>query len=482
MKTMYSETKKAFGAGGMKLVKKMDKKLGLSEIIRPLKSKGMKLDKIVNAVLSEWATGTESILHTTKEIKNNDVLLEEWEIEEKNIRPKTFYRALKILGKNSDKIFKALFESVNEEFHLNMKTVISDWTTSFFHGNKCDMAEHGYSKDNEPGKQQVKIGVAMFGECQVPFHHSVVKGSTHDSPHFKEDYEKYKDRVPKNAIIIFDKGGNSKEIRKKIKDNEHDYLTAVKNTRSIKEKLKKIDPGKNMRKVATHDSGEEICARAEKNGDEFLYYFFDEKRANRERKKRERKLEKKLEEKRKLEKLAQKKGWKHVQGKLSKTKTKTKKLNEVVVKTKVTVQKRLLKKTDEELKEEIVDDEKDLDGKFVLRSSKKIDPKKALDYYRKKNKIEKLISDLKSVLMLRPFRVWNELEVLGAVLLKIICVLFVSLIQIEFKELKGKRRKTVVSIIQKLTVVVGFGKNDEMITQEYVNISPLLAKILELPT
>ena len=183
-----------------------------------------------------------------------------------------------------------------------------------------------------------------------------------------------------------------------------------------------------------------------------------------------------LKEKEKLTKKMQEKGPKALIKK--KRKKVTKELNDVVITTEVVIQKRLNKKTDEEIIAELEAD-KDLDGFFALESSRNLKPKNALRLYRRKDKIEKLISDLKNVHKIRPFRVWTNDAIKGAMLICMIATLFIGLLQQAMCCLR-RTKKTVVDRLRRLTRVIKFDDFGNIIWKEFANLTPFLRKFLGL--
>jgi len=64
-----------------------------------------------------------------------------------------------------------------------------------------------------------------------------------------------------------------------------------------------------------------------------------------------------------------------------------------------------------------------------------------------------MFSDIKSALRLHPLRVWNDDRVRGLILLKVICLLLLSLLQMEQQELRNIAKSPIVLMLKSLTVV-----------------------------
>jgi len=252
-----NETINTLLAGGAELTKKMDNLLGFSDIIQSLniKKKGLALEKIALSLISARIDQPDSVWNSVEHLKNMSSAPQVFNINSKEIKQKTFYRGLVLLGKNFEKIYPLLMEPVNKHFKLDMNNVFIDWTSSYFNGNKCSLAKHGFSKDHRPDKRQVKIGLAMTaGKC-IPFHISLEEGNLVDMKHFKKDYSAFKKKLPKNTLMVFDKGAKSKGNCKMICDNGNDYLSAIRDAAELREKINQVDKD-SMMELFSYENGD----------------------------------------------------------------------------------------------------------------------------------------------------------------------------------------------------------------------------------
>jgi len=473
-----NESINTLNAGGTELTKKMDNQLGLSNIIKSLeiKRKGLALDKIALSLVSARIDNPDSVLKSVEYIREVSSATLEFDICSEEIHVRTFYRGLELLGKNAEKIYPRLIDEVHEKFGLDLSYIFMDWTSSFFTGDACKLAKKGFSRDHRPDKRQVKIGLAMTAGKGIPFHFSIEDGNLVDMKQFRKDYLAIESKLPMNALVTFDKGAKSKGNCELIRESGRDYLTAIKDTTELREKIRRIDKD-SMVELFSYKSGEKVFATWEKCGEVYEFIYFDERKAKGEAEKREGKVRKALGEKEALAEKIRKKGAKALR-RLTKRKKVTKDLNEVIVTTEVTIQKRLTEKSDDELRVELEKD-KDLDGFFALESSRRLKPKSALRLYRRKDRIEKLISDLKNVHMIRPFRVWTDDAVKGAALICMIATLFVGLLQ-QSMGLCGKTKKTVLGCLRRLTLVAIFDNFGRLISKKFANVTKFLAKFLRL--
>ncbi|MBP1908186.1 transposase [Methanolobus bombayensis] len=94
-----------------------------------------------------------------------------------------------------------------------------------------------------------------------------------------------------------------------------------------------------------------------------------------------------------------------------------------------------------------------------MRSSKNLTLKEALQTYRKKDSIEKIMHSLKNEIEIKPLRVRTDASIYGAVIIGFIAQLFISLMRYEFDELKHMSTKFIKNSLLNLTVTVDFMKS-----------------------
>lgn len=472
-KCIGGDSIKAFRTGGLKLFQHFDERLCISEIVKPYKRKGVRLDGIVKTLVSSLSIEPASVKQTVEQANENCLLTKANE----GLVLKTAYRALGVLGKNTHEIYAQIFARVKQGYKIDMSTVYSDTTSAFFNGESCPLAKKGFSKDHRPDKPQISISLVVTGEFSVPIMHSVAEGNKHDSKHFAEDFAVVCSRVPAGTLFVFDKGTDSKENREMMTKSGNHFLTAAKIHEPMKREMRKHS--KCLTAILEHKNGDKVLA-AEWEGDG-LYHtlYLDERRKKSDAKKREEKIAKAEAQWNGLNEVLKKKGAKGLQRKLHVRKRKSFAAQDYVVSESISVQQRLVPK---KLMLENLRKDEDLDGMFVLVSDKKMSAKKNLRTYRKKATIEKMFSDMKSALRLRPIRVWKDDEVKGLVLLKVICALLLSLLQLERSELRECTKPTIIMMLKSLTVVMKVAKNGAKTVLGYDCRHEILAKTFSLKT
>jgi len=137
------------------------------------------------------------------------------EVEEKERIAKRevmkFYRALDHLLGMKKKIENHLYGQFRDLFNMEVDLVFYDLTSSYFEGEGPEgLACLGYSRDHEPGKSQVVIGLIMCNG--LPIGHEVFEGNRVDKKTVKEILAKLKNQFKiKRCIFVGDRGLVSKE-------------------------------------------------------------------------------------------------------------------------------------------------------------------------------------------------------------------------------------------------------------------------------
>jgi len=131
-----------------------------------------------------------------------------------------FYRAMDYLFKMKEEIENHTYHLVRDLFHLKVDLIFYDLTSSYFEGEGPeDLAKKGYSRDHEPGKNQIVVGILMCNG--MPIGHEVFEGSRVDKKTVKDISEKIKNQFKINrCIFIGDRGLISRENLKELEDEK----------------------------------------------------------------------------------------------------------------------------------------------------------------------------------------------------------------------------------------------------------------------
>jgi transposase len=144
-----------------------------------------------------------------------------------------FYRAMDYLFKLKEEIENHIYHLVRDLFHLEVDLIFYDLTSSYFEGEgPGDFAKEGYSRDHEPGKNQIVIGILLCNG--MPIGHEVFEGSRVDKKTVKEISAKIKNQFKINrCIFVGDRGLISRENLKELEDEKRvESILALKRRRN----------------------------------------------------------------------------------------------------------------------------------------------------------------------------------------------------------------------------------------------------------
>lgn len=149
-------------------------------------------------------------------------------IPAKKLNPQVLSEVLdKLTTKAIFNIHRDLNKVMKVKFNLDVSSVIYDITSTYFEGQKCILAEFGYSRDHRGDKKQIVIGIVISLDKGIPVYHFVKPGNTADVSTQIETNNNLSMLGVKNASIVHDRGMVSKlniRLSDKIKYN---YITAL---------------------------------------------------------------------------------------------------------------------------------------------------------------------------------------------------------------------------------------------------------------
>jgi transposase len=94
------------------------------------------------------------------------------------------------------------------------------------------------------------------------------------------------------------------------------------------------------------------------------------------------------------------------------------------------------------------------EGFFCLTSSENLTLKDAVNLYREKDSIEKIMHSLKNEICIKPLRVWTTKSIYGAILIGYLAQLIISLIRYDNPNLKKLSTKSIKISLMNLTVTI----------------------------
>lgn len=349
---------------------------------------------------------------------------------------RTLNRTLERLGEKCQFILER-YQQWAKKNNLIDKTQNVDFSSSYFEGNNCQLAEYGYSRDHQPGKPQLTYGISV-GANRIPTALTIQKGNVNDRKHMKKMLKLCSKILAPESLLVFDCGGNTKKNKQTIRKLGFNYLTM---------RGKKLGPyreaisffRKAHREQVESNGRIYLCAKRARDN-EFQYILFSQSLADDQLAKKERKfqrelkkgtaLEKKVRAGKELGRYVYEKGWIVAEGKL---------------------QKALGKVTNPYFT--------GIEGFFILESSLDLETPEVLRLYRDKDKAEKFIRDLKEGAEMRPIRHWSVNAVIGYILLVFLTNALANLTVFLSKNSLVKNLKILKKYLNNLTVTVLYPKN-----------------------
>jgi len=312
-----------------------------------------------------------------------------------------------------------------------------DFSSSYFEGNKSKLGKLGYSRDHEPGKEQITFGICT-GINNIPTGLTIQKGNVQDKKHFKFMLKTVKHLLKEGSLLIFDCGGNTEKNKEKIKKLKFNYLTLKPKKKKTYKKYIEIFKKSKKESIVINEIEYKYVKIKEKN--EIQYVFYSAELFKDQKKKRNRKFERELEKNE--PKLIKVKKGKIIGSYISK---------EGYILAKGSIQKSLT-----EINNPFITG---LEGYFILESSVDAEPEKILRLYKDKDKAEKLIRNMKEGTELRPMRHWSTNALIGYLFIVFLTNCLINLTHFLAKLPVVKNLKLLKKYLNNLTLTVVYPKN-----------------------
>lgn len=206
----------------------LSKRLGIEKALGRCREAKLSLWMIISAVI-----GSVSRLSATRLAQSHsacDILRLDGFCED------DLYSALDWLCLNQQKIEDRLFKNRYKSKMPNL--FLYDVTSSYFEGDKNELAEYGYNRDGKKGKKQIVIGLLTDDEG-YPVSCEVFQGNTKDNETFKNQVDKVAKRFGIKKVTFVGDRGMIKSAQISDLSADDYYITAL--TKPQIEKLLKED-------------------------------------------------------------------------------------------------------------------------------------------------------------------------------------------------------------------------------------------------
>ena len=452
----------SFPIGSILAVKEYYEFLGLSTIFNNFKTRGIDINSLIQLLISYKLTENLSISKASKWINRTPIL------DMFNLNPfheKTLFRTLEIIGVNMEEIIYHVQDHIMDRYDFEHTDVNMDWSSLILYGDKSSLGRYGYSRDHRPDKKQITFGIAeLRAPINIPIGMTVQKGNVMDTEHFNETYNQVKDIVDEGSMFIFDKGAHSKDNIDTILADKMKYLTAKKLNKSDDEIIKNFS----FSDAELVNAEDEVYGIKIHYPSRINYFFFSKKLEWEQLQSRKRKAQRMYDQARDIQDSIEN----------NRGLPKRFRINNELVDITYSYQTKLNKISIEEAMR-IVEyaSINGREGFFCLVSSEDLTLQQALETYRMKDSIEKIINSLKNEIVIKPLRVWKDESIYGALLIGYLAQLFISLIRYEHEELRNVSTKFIKISLMNLTVTMEYHR-DRSNNWIYSNFDPINQVIL----
>lgn len=312
-------------------------------------------------------------------------------------------------NKNPEILQNEIFESVQKNYHLNVKGLIYDVTNTYLFGKKCSLAKHGKSKEGRKGKPIIQIGLGVTQKEGIPVFHKVYDGNIHDSRTFQDAITYFEEYKIKDGIFVFDRGITSKEAQIHMKEIKWKVLCGFALTDRLKMIIRSAIKRKEFvdikNRVRLNKTTFHVIQKIYKIGSikgTLAICFNDQKKLD---------LRDSLYDEIKNAQLLLSQG-KKIKSGLEKFFSKSGKI----------------------LTEKIIQEE-ELHGYFCLFTTAELTSEQMVKYYFDKDLVEKAFQSIKGIVRLRPIRHWLYNRVIGHVFICYLSYLLLSILQLRLKKI-----------------------------------------------
>src|SRR3989338_7413632 len=233
----------SFPIGTALAVTKYSAKLGFDALFSGYKKKGVNLSRLVEALVTYRLTENQSISRGSDWINRPEVL---HQFSLGAFEERTLFRALEVIGENYEEVIYSLQGKVFSLYDFPHTDTNLDWTSFVLWGSKATIGEYGYSRDHRPDKKQVTVGLAQLqAPMNLPIGLTIQAGNVNDQTHFKKTFLQVCGKLKKGSMLVFDKGGQSKNNLDLVLAGKMKYLSGKKLNLSDDKLIKKFVKSKN---------------------------------------------------------------------------------------------------------------------------------------------------------------------------------------------------------------------------------------------
>ena len=139
-----------------------------------------------------------------------------------------YYRSLDYLMRHKESLEETIFWKVADLFTLDLSLVFYDLTSSYFTGEGCPLAKHGYSRDHRPDCRQIEIGL-LVNRDGLPIAHEVWEGNTADPKTVPDTLDALAERFRlKWCVFVGDNAMATPDNITLLRAKDYEYIVSMK--------------------------------------------------------------------------------------------------------------------------------------------------------------------------------------------------------------------------------------------------------------
>lgn len=452
------------------------------------RNQGHTIGRLSRLMVDNYCTERKSKRKIPEWYAEQQPLQERLDLASEEIGDQDLYRPLDYLTEEAQqKVTNDYLVVLATRYDLGLDVILEDSTSTYFEGEKCGIAKHGYSRDHRPDLVQVNIEYGVAQEGLFPIRQKVHPGSVPDNRAIDTASDELRKQHPKlKSTLVVDRGMSLLRNRKRMIRNGFDYVAGLKlegSTRKLvlsvpnNEFEEEIDPGPGKEKLkAVRREGRVAGCRV------INHIFYNQERAGRDRERREKRIKAAYEAIAELQEQIQAGTFKKPSVIRRRAKKRLKKhrvhayfwVHYDPKEKKVSLQRR----------EEVFAQRELLDGKFVIQTSQiEWTSEKVLSTYRSRSGVEDTINLLKNLIEIRPIRHWNEQRVKAHIFLCTLAFLILCVIRYAAQQAEIKHRiNTLLEELRKVKMTMSrVSIQDQVFRKASVTgITPLAKQLLQL--
>ena len=399
--------------GIIEMVRAGFRRLGLYGFLDLFKTKGVPLSFVTELMCIHQLDGGSS-MNKCGEMASSELMISEL-CHGHRISRKTMERALDVLDTYFEETIGFVWGRLKEIYPDIRTDVYVDGSHIERFGPKGK-----YTAAGEGGRTiqlQDQFVVARLLDPGLPIMIEAYPGNWNDPMQYDDFIPQLMFMLKKGSVVVTDAGGSAKALLDEVKGGGMEYLTRM--------KLVPNDEKVIRESIGTMDyvgRGVACFCREFDSTDKTSYYFFSVDRYYLGMRSAERRTKKQADDLKSAKGAAENPRI----GKLvSVKKNPFYEVKEISCDILMTLDPWL----DDDVMKATEANAGEMCGWFKLQCSKRLEPGSVLDIYRHRSGIEHLISSIKSVVKLKPMRVWSGSSVRGSLLLALIAQLIVSMVR-----------------------------------------------------